>query len=137
MSVWCTWVLWCVVLGACGSGGVGVYPSVSAVLHVRHKKSLYQARPAVGLWVWVCGCNIRPGISARRLPTVSSRHFTSRACYLYILPGVSAVAIGLGRSHTCVISSGGGVKCWGYNGFGQLGSGSFSSVTRPTDVAGA
>ena len=52
--------------------------------------------------------------------------------------GVSAVAIALGSHHSCVIVSGGGVKCWGWNkrDYAQLGIGNTSIVISPTDVPG-
>jgi hypothetical protein len=53
------------------------------------------------------------------------------------LVGVSATAIALGHSHTCVIEAGGGVKCWGANGFGQLGIGSTTFQTSPVAGPGA
>ncbi len=51
--------------------------------------------------------------------------------------GVSATTITLGGLHTCAIVAGGGVKCWGYNDYGQLGIGSTLQQTSPVSVLGA
>jgi alpha-tubulin suppressor-like RCC1 family protein len=46
------------------------------------------------------------------------------------------VAISAGYSHTCALSLGGGVKCWGDNLLAQLGTNDNFNRTEPTNVVG-
>jgi alpha-tubulin suppressor-like RCC1 family protein len=49
--------------------------------------------------------------------------------------GVAAITGG--RSHACALTEAGGVKCWGWNIFGQLGDGNSGTDSNiPTDVTG-
>jgi alpha-tubulin suppressor-like RCC1 family protein len=50
--------------------------------------------------------------------------------------GPAYTSIALGYGHTCALMSSGGVSCWGYGGYGQLGNGSTSYQYSPQPVVG-
>lgn len=53
------------------------------------------------------------------------------------VPGLTAVTqIAAGNLHTCAALSDGSARCWGHNGFGKLGDGSFTQSAVPKDVVG-
>ena len=50
--------------------------------------------------------------------------------------GDGVAAIAPGSNHTCGLTTSGFMKCWGYNGIGQLGDGTTADHHTPGDVLG-
>lgn len=48
----------------------------------------------------------------------------------------SAKAIGAGGYHACALLSSGALQCWGYNGYGELGTGDTTSSSTAESVTG-
>jgi alpha-tubulin suppressor-like RCC1 family protein len=47
--------------------------------------------------------------------------------YLPIATGVTVISISLGHDHTCILLSTNGIRCFGVNGYGQLGYGDIAN----------
>lgn len=61
----------------------------------------------------------------------------SKGTDAHLTPLTGIVKIAAGGEHTCALTTEGGVKCWGKNGFGQLGDGTTTDNRgSPVNVTG-
>jgi alpha-tubulin suppressor-like RCC1 family protein len=60
--------------------------------------------------------------------------FTANGALAATLGGIDAIRVSL--NHTCIVTDGGGAKCWGRNSDGELGDGTTTSRFTPADVLG-
>src|SRR5215471_2718144 len=62
---------------------------------------------------------------------------SDKSLYPVYVDGLTGIdEISSAGAHTCARRSDGTVACWGYNGWGEIGSGDYSSHPTPVDVVG-
>jgi alpha-tubulin suppressor-like RCC1 family protein len=71
-----------------------------------------------------------------RQPEEGLRPATWRSTQSTAVESLDLTTVVAGLFHTCALTSGGGVKCWGANMYGQLGDGTTTNHSTPLDVAG-
>ena len=114
-----------VVSGAAGATAAGSATTATAVaVGMSHTCALTSAG---GVKCWGDNYNGELGDG-----TVTERHDPVDVTRLR--SGVQAIAVG--DYFSCALTDAGAVKCWGYNGFGQLGDGTTRDRHTPVGVAG-
>jgi hypothetical protein len=75
----------------------------------------------------------RPSVRLRRTSRATVR---VRYVRLPLRPDQIAIQIATGEEHACVLTAAGGVKCWGWNAYGQVGDGTTTLRRTPVTVRG-
>jgi len=104
---------------------VGLTSDIEAIsTGTRHTCAL-TTRGGVKCWGFNAWGQLGDGTTDQRLAPVDVVGLTS---------GVTAIAVG--ASHTCALTTSGGVMCWGENSSGKLGDGTIEQRTTPVQVEG-
>ncbi len=103
----------------------GLTAGVTAIAAGASHVCALTAAGGVRCWGWNGYGQLGDGTTANQLTPVNVSGLTS---------GTARIAAG--GMHTCAVSAGGGVKCWGFNSMGQLGDGTTTERHTPVDVSG-